>query len=842
VVEGGVIAAAAPQQLLAGSLETLENAINFMGLYEETMLGDETKCLFRDVADLSLVERERYFEEHAVPQDLRSEIESLLGYDSDPNSTFSEAISREALIFLEANNPGAQPTMAGQVLGAYTLVSEIGHGGMGSVWLAVRNDGRFEGRVAVKILNVALADRTGGARFRREGSILARLSHPHITRLLDAGVTPSAQPYLVLEFVEGEHIDRFCDSRGLNVETRIRLLLDVLGAIAHAHANLIVHRDIKPSNVLVTAGGQVKLLDFGIAKLLEDADQPADTALLTRENGCALTAAYAAPEQVTGGVVTTATDVYSSGALLFALLGGERRIGSVAESIQAIAGAEFPPIPGVRGDLATIVQKALKKNSAERYASAGAFAEDLRRYLDHEPIRARPDTWAYRTKKFLRRRWRGIAAAAATGLLIASFAGFYTVRLAAERNRARLEAEKANKVSDLLTSLLTASDPYATREVKEPTVRALLDAGAARAEKELTGQPELKAQLLTVMGRVYQRLGVYEKAQALLEEAVAIGRARPESASLAASLSDLGVLYRARGDYSGAAPALEEALAMRRRLLGPEHRDVAETIAALAVVYRNLGDLTRAESLLRESLRIRRKVLGDESPDTGTSMNDLGLVLWDRGQLPEAALLFRQSLAILRKSFGEDNANTASVLDNLALVTEDLGDKVTAEALFREGLAIRRNVLDPKHTDIALSLNNLSHLLRESRRYDEAEAALREALEIARPALGPDHPILAAYMANLGSVLLAQRKAAMAEPLIRQALEIRRRKYRPGDWRTAASESLLGEALMDLGRYQEARPLLLDAEQTLKDVPGSQGQAAAANRERLARLKADKRG
>jgi tetratricopeptide (TPR) repeat protein/tRNA A-37 threonylcarbamoyl transferase component Bud32 len=805
------------------------------------MLENEVKHLFRDVADLSPADRQRYFEQHSVPRDLRAELESLLGYDSDRRLTSLEAVSKEAFRFLEANEAGAHVSIAGQVVGAYTLVSEIGHGGMGSVWLAVRNDGRFEGRVAVKFLNVALAGRASGERFRREGRILARLSHPSITRLLDAGVTPSGQPYLVLEFLEGEHIDRYCDSQSLSIEARVRVFLQVLGALAHAHANLIVHRDIKPANVLVTQGGQVKLLDFGVAKLLEDAEQPGEAALLTRESGCALTAAYAAPEQMTGGVVTTATDVYSSGVLLFTLLGGERRIGSVVESVQAIANAEFPRIPGVRGDLGTIVHKALKKDPAERYTSAAAFAEDLRRYLDHEPIRARPDTWSYRTATFFRRRWRVVAAAAVATLLIAAFAAFYTVRLAAERNRARLEADKATKVSDLLTTLLTAADPYDTPGIKEPTVRGLLDAGAARAQKELAGQPELKGQLLTVIGRVYQRLGLYDKAQPLLEEAVAAGRARPESAALATSLNELGVLHRAKGDYSGAAPILEEALAMRRRLLGQEHQDVAQTLSALAVVYRNLGDLTRTESLLRESLRIRRRVLGDQNSETGTSMNDLGLLLWDRGQLTEAAPLFRQSLAILRKTFGEDNANTASVVDNLALVTEDLGDAVTAEALFREGLAIRRKVLDKKHPDIALSLNNLSHVLRESGRYEEAASMLREALDIARPALGSDHPIIAAYMVNLGSVLLAQGQATMAEPLMRQAVEIRRRKYRPGDWRTAAAESLLAAALMDLGRYPEAGPLLLNAQQKLKDVPGGQGLAARANQERLARFKSAKR-
>ena len=758
------------------------------------------------------------------------------GIAADLQSLLDEhaVLSQECFLDLDAGLP-LEASLAGQTVGAYTLVSPIGQGGMGSVWLARRSDGRFEGQAAVKFLNAALVGRAGGERFRTEGTVLARLTHPHIARLTDAGVSPIGQPYLVLEYVEGEHIDRYCDGRGLGVEARIRLFLDVLGAVAHAHANLIVHRDIKPSNVMVTPEGQVKLLDFGIAKLLEGGDQPGAATDLTRESGWALTPEYAAPEQATGGSITTATDVYSLGVLLFLLLGGRRRTGSPAESMRALVDAEFPRLPTVRGDLDTIVAKALKKYPAERYASATAFAEDLRRHLDHEPISARPDTLAYRTAKFLRRRWRGVTAVAAVVLVMAVLTAFYTARLAAERNHARLEAAKAAKVSDLLIGMLTAADPYTT--IKEPTVRRLLDAGAERIHKELAGQPELKAPILTVMGRVYQRLGANDKAQGLLEEAVAIGRRGPQDEALAQSLNDLGVLRREKGDLSDAAQMLGEALAMRRRLLGREHRDVAVTLVELGRVYSDRGNNERAEPLFREALQIRRKVLGEEHQETATSLNDLALVLWGKGDLPGAAALFRQALAIDRKVLGEDHPNVVSIIGNLALITEDLGDHTAAESLFRRALEIRRKVLDKGHPDIALSLNNLSHTLREQGRYDEAASVLQEALGIARPALGDEHPLTATYMVNLARIQLLQGQAATAEPLLRHALGIRLRTFREDDWRTASAKSLLGAILTALGRYGEAEPLLLDAQRVLKDIPGPQGREAVANRKRLAALK-----
>ncbi|MGD0567385.1 MAG: serine/threonine-protein kinase [Candidatus Sulfotelmatobacter sp.] len=367
--------------------------------------------------------------------------------------------------------------LTGQTLGSYTLISQIGQGGMGSVWLARRSDGRFERQAAVKFVNLALAGRATEERFKREGSILGRLTHPHIAELLDAGISSDGQPYLILEYVDGEAIDQYCDEHKLDVEARVRLFLGVLAAVTHAHANLIVHRDIKPSNVLVTMGGVVKLLDFGIAKLLEEESQTGAATLLTREGGSALTPQYAAPEQLTGQPVTTATDVYALGVLLYLLLTGQTPVGSglhsPADLVRAIVETEPARASGtiapaddktiaekrgttpeklqrqLRGDLDTIVGKALKKNPHERYASVTAFAGDLQRYLKHEPISARPDTFTYRTAKFLRRNRTTVAfttvaialviGSLSTGLLIAD-----RQRKAAERRFSQVR-QLANK-------------------------------------------------------------------------------------------------------------------------------------------------------------------------------------------------------------------------------------------------------------------------------------------------------------------------------------------------------------------------------------------------------------
>ena len=466
--------------------------------------------------------------------------------------------------------PSAQPSMAGQTIGPYTLISLIGEGGMGSVWLAERNDGRFQRRVAVKLLRAPLLGQTGGERFKREGNILARLSHPHIAQLLDAGVSAAGQPYLTIEYVAGRNLAAYCDERKLDVPARLRLFLDVLSAVAHAHANLIVHRDIKPSNVFVSDDGQVKLLDFGIAKLLEQEGAEGSPTLLTREGGAALTPEYAAPEQVTGGTITVATDVYAAGVLLYLLLTGEHPAGagphSPADLVKAIvetetqrpsramacdrkatetaiaAAASRASTPEklhrlLRGDLDTITAKALKKSPQERYNSAVAIADDVRRYLAHEPISARPDTLTYRAAKFIRRNRVAFAAAMLAGatIITISIVAVYQARMA-ERRFQQVRKLAHTFVFDLHDEVAKLEGSTKVREMIVRTGLQYLDNLAANAGGDLELQKEIAAAYVKIgdaqgfptrpnLGRLADAQASYRKAGEIFRRIAAKNKA-----------------------------------------------------------------------------------------------------------------------------------------------------------------------------------------------------------------------------------------------------------------------------------------------------------------------------
>lgn len=671
--------------------------------------------------------------------------------------------------------PAVSRGLAGQKVGAYRLISLIGQGGMGAVWLAERSDGRFERKAAVKFLGAALMGHGGEERFKREGSILGRFSHPNIAELLDAGVSSSGQPYIVLEYVEGEQIDRYCDSRRLDVPARIRIFLDVLGAVAHAHSNLIVHRDIKPSNVLVSKDGQVKLLDFGIAKLLEGEGQQGAATVLTHEAGSALTPEYAAPEQVTGDPVTTATDVYSLGVLLYLLLSGQHPAGaathSPAEMIKAIVDTEAPRLSNlvtatgsdreianaarrastpdklrraVRGDLETIVGKALKKNPRERYSSVTALAEDLQRYLKHEPISARPDSLTYRATKFVRRNRTAVALATlAMAAVVAGVVGTLiqarTVRQ--QRDAAFRERDRANRIADFMTHMFNVSDPGQVQG-NTITAREILDQASKQIDTELVKDPDQQAKMMHSMGNAYAGLGLNAVAESLLQRAVTVGRrARgPQDPEVLSSMNDLGLVLLHEGRFDDAERTQREALALERQTLGLESPITLGNMSHLAFVLSAQGVQGRpgaaveAVELSGQALDLQRRVLGAEDEQTLWTMDTHAVALARNGRAAEAEKLHREELEIERRVHGPDSRGAFKAMSNLAAILIDQNRLDEAEVLLRQALQIGGRIYGPRHQRTGSVAYNLACILARQGHRDEAFPVLRQAAETAFPA------------------------------------------------------------------------------------------------------------
>ena len=689
--------------------------------------------------------------------------------------------SREGFLEGTAAPPvGVSASLAGQAIGAYTLVSPIGQGGMGTVWRAQRNDGRFEGMVAVKLLNAEWIGRTGEERFKREGNILARLTHTHIAHLLDAGLSSAGQPYLVLEHIEGEPIDRYCDRERLGVEARVRLFLDVLAAVAHAHANLIVHRDIKPSNVLVRTDGHVKLLDFGIAKLLESEAgageaSAGEPSALTREGGRALTPEYAAPEQVTGDTITTATDVYALGVLLYVLLSGRHPAGdarrSPADLVKAIVETEPPRMSAVapdrvhralRGDLDTIVAKALKKKPEERYTSVTALAEDLRRHLDHQPIGARPDTLGYRTARFVRRNRLSVALAALVLIaLLAGLAGTIWQAREAKRQRdlALAQLVRAAGINEFTTYLIGDAVPAG----KPVTMHELLAVSEQLVDRRFASDEPLAVDLLIMIGGIYNSLDESDNAQRTMKRAYEASRRLDDPAVRAAAACGWALTVARTGDYKEARRLVDTSLATLSD--DPQF----DGVAAGCLTYKSHvaameGDSQGAVQAAESSIA-RLDAMPGAFPQTRVvTLAVLAIGYHRRGEHGRADRAFEATMQQLERLGRADSTQAATLLNNWALVRQT-ADVLSALALQRR--AIQQN--EGSGAPIpAIILANEGRLLNQLARYEEARRVLEAGRATARQhnnrqALGLAAQALVRADRSLGDLAAAEKALAEAE-------------------------------------------------------------------------------
>ncbi|MEO8192863.1 MAG: serine/threonine-protein kinase [Gemmatimonadales bacterium] len=795
--------------------------------------------------------------------DLRAHLDSLLrvakgeGFLDSPAGVFAAG-----LVVAE----GSREDVPDITAGPYRLIRELARGGMGSVYLAERADGQFEQKVALKLIKRGMDSDEVYRRFLSERRILARLSHPNIARLFDGGMTPQGQPWFAMELVDGVSITRYCDEAQSSISQRISLFGSVCQAVRYAHQNLVVHRDLKPSNILVTGSGDVKLLDFGIAKLL--ADEGGETPATLTELRL-MTPEYAAPEQVRGEPVTTATDVYALGAVLYELLSGkrahrfDRKTAAEIERVVCEVDPEPPSVAlsdrdsqarrQVAGDLDTIVLKALDKDPARRYASAEALHEDLRRYEAGLPVTARPDTFGYRARKFARRyRVLVTGAAAVFVTLLAGLGGTLWQSRAASRQAslASAEAAKALQVKSFLVNLFKVTDPAESRG-REITARELLERGSLQIDTALSRQPEVQAELLDVLGVINGEIGLLPQADTLLlrsanltrqlhgdrhpqyldrlehraavlsnlsrfPEAESILRgtltvrraaAKPDRSAIATTLASLGQVVQRAGRFDEAELLLRDAVAMHRRVDANE-LGVATALHNLAILQMEADKVSAADSNLAEALTIRTAKLGSDHPQVIATHHSRVIILREQGRYDDAEAIERNVLKARRRLYGNEHHTVTEAMNMLALVLDGQGKLAEAESLYTDALAIDRRILgDDNNTTIKVA-NNLAVLRYRLRDLDGAAEAMRLARDNWTKLLGADHAFVVTATNNLGAILSDRADYAEAEPLIRSALAGRQKQFGDSSSETAQSWRVLGLLLYRTNRYQEAEAAL----------------------------------
>jgi len=726
-----------------------------------------------------------------------------------------------------------QPATASLADGAQALPDRIGHyqirrllgeGGMGVVYEAEQD---FPHRtVALKVIRSGYATREILRRFENEAQALGRLQHPGIAQIYEAGTaeTPfGKQPYFAMEFVEGQPLRAYCEARRLNVRQRLELMAKICDAVQHAHQRGLIHRDLKPANILVDESGQPRILDFGVARLT---DSDAQATRQTDIGQLVGTLAYMSPEQVQGDSeeIDTRSDVYALGLVLYELLAGKRPyvIGrELTEAARTIREEEPTALSSVnrtyRGDLDTIVGKALEKDKARRYASAAEMAEDIRRHLSDEPITARPPSASYQLQKFARRNKAlvtGVAAVFVVLVLGVVASTWEAVQARRAEAKTRQESAIAQAVSDFLRNdLLAQASAYnQSKPDANITVRTALDRAAEHIQGRFETQPDVEAAIRETMANTYADLAQYAESQNQFERALELERQvwGPENPKTLKTLNHLGRTLWHQGKYQEAEILLGGGLEIERRVLGPEHPDTLYCMNNLANVYRAQGRDAQAEPLYRQTLDMRRRVLGPEHPDTLTSMNNLANVYWSQGNYPQAEALYSQAMEIQRRVLGPEHPDTLLSMGNLAATYAKQGKDAQAQALFVQTLEISRRVLGPEHTRTLGFLSDFASLYQSQGKYTLAEKYAAEVLAGRRRAGASEDPFdVESAAADLALDYVSEGKFTDGEALARQNLEFNEKKQ-PDNWQRFRAESLLGASLAGQKKYTEAEPLLLE--------------------------------
>jgi eukaryotic-like serine/threonine-protein kinase len=786
---------------------------------------DKVQSLFETALELHGKERTTFLQNQCGDDDeMYREIISLL--DADTNiHTLLEGLA------IDAVGLSYEQHYIGKRIGPYRIKKHIGSGGMSHVFLAEREDGQFDQRVALKIIKPGMESDQIIRRFRSERQILSRLDHPNIARLHDGGITEDGAPYFTMEFVDGIPIDRYCNANRLSVEDRLELFITVCNAVQYAHTNLLVHRDLKPENILVSGDKKspmVKLLDFGIARVLDD---NGGDVTITREGSRPMTPAYASPEQLRGGRITTSSDIYSLGVILYELLSGYRPFQQSelnAFELAVCIECADPPRPStiihentqkqviseasrlrkmLRGDLDVICLKALGRDPARRYLTVEQFNADIRRHLSGQPVLARPESRSYRIGKFVRRHKPTVFASAIALIVLISgiiaFAWQYNIA-AAERDKARLEVQTSFQVAGFMQGLFASIDPSISRS-DTMTARQLLDRGATQIRTELAGQPEVQARMLDVLGDVYISLWLFEEAENSYEQALEIRLNQPgiREADLAQSYHNLGKVFSRNGRFGSADSLLHIALNMRTGLHGKLHPSVATSMREIATLNFKLGEYDLAIDEYSKALSIYERDGGTDHEATILGLkSDIGWTYFTKGDYTTAERYVRQSLDRRRELYPGAHPDVWSGLDKLSQILLAQARYEESRALRFENIDMARTLYGGHHPISAVAYANYSSLLKELEQYAEAEEYHQLAHRIFLENLGENHPQISVSYNNLANLKHDRGDLDSAVVYHRKALELNRRLY--GNEHDEVANSLNNLATVRLDQLQYA--------------------------------------
>ncbi len=789
-------------------------------------------------------DRGRFLDRHCSEEALRARVERLLQFHQ-ASSCF---LDRPPALAIGDAPPGLR---AGSRIGPYRVEEPLGEGGMGAVFAAERQ-GEFRQRVAIKVLRQPLSDPEHDRRFRAERQVLALLEHPHIARVYDGGTTAEGRPYLVLERIEGEAIDRYCDRRRLPLDERLRLFLAVCTAVEHAHQNLVVHRDLKPANILVTEDGTPKLLDFGIAKLLdEDAAGGA-----TRSEHRLMTPAYASPEQIRGRKITTATDVYGLGVILFELLSGLRPYDLDAPSIfdleKAICeqeplapsaavekadragaagelGSERSTRPralirGLRGDLDNIVSKSLSKKPEDRYASAAQLADDVRRYLEGRPVLASDHTPLYVLSRLARRHKRVTAITLSLAQLLVVFflaVAWKSAEVARERDRAEQERDTAKRVVEFMIDAFRVSDPTETPDA-EVSARDILERGTAQLETQLKDEPLIRGRMLTAVGRSYKNLGDYESAAELFESAAELLETLPSGHELALSQAYhfLGSTHVESGAFDQAGEPLTKALRLREEHDGKVSQSVSSTLLSLGLYDFYRGSYQQAEARLVRSLEIDEDLPDHRSRRRVVALVNLGLVYEFSNRPKQAEAAYLEAVAISEAADPPNQQVIMGCTHNLAAMARDRGEFARGLELSRKARDACVSIFHRDHPSCGQTEVNTGLASLGLNDLDAASAALSRGEKVCRRSLAPDHPVLPEILLGRAEIARRQGRADVAEALLREVVDVERRPDPTGAGPAAAWQALARMYRLQ-ERFEPARAALQQARPLLEGAPGA---------------------